>query len=278
MALIACDQAGGKIMTKILTTLIMSAMGITAILWNTQAPEELIVEDPRPLVTAIRTLEAKYGWQINYEDPPYNDPKDLVDRTHPNYRGPHRAIYPRDGRIEIHYFVSPTTGKPESSAKLLEMLVDDHARRGNPGRFQVKVFDGLDSVIPMQGSILDTPITLEEKERTYGETLHAILQELSRVANTRVSGPAMTPVTFQRFSFSAKNEPARDVLIRLFKTRDDRQYCWHLLYGPGWGYALNLHSQPKQGASPKTSPPKRQVLKEVTLPDGSKTKKLVDVP
>jgi hypothetical protein len=277
MALIACDHAGGKIMIKILA-LIISTLGVIAIVGNTQAPEELIVENSRPLVTAIRTLESKYGWQINYEDPPYNDPKDLVDRTHPNYRGSHRAIDPRSGRVEIRYFVSPATGKPESSANLLEMLVDDHATRGNPGRFQVKLIAGLDSVIPVQGSILDTPITLEDKQRTFGETLKEVLQTLSRVTNTRVSGPAMTRPTFQRFNFSATNEPAREVLIRLFKTRDDRQYWWHLLYGPGWGYALNLHSQPKKTESPEPTPSKRQVLKEVTLPTGNKVKKLVDVP
>lgn len=264
-------------MTKTLA-LIISVLGITAIVWNTQRPEELIVEDPRPLVAAIRTLEAKYGWQINYEDPPYNDPKDLVDRTHPGYRGSHRAIDPKGGRVEIRYFVSSTTGKPESPASLLEMLVDDHARRSNPGRFQVKVLGGLDSVIPVQGSILDTHITLVDKQRTFGETLQEILQELSRVTNTRVRGPAMTRPTFQRFSFSAENEPARDVLIRLFKTRDDRQYSWHLLYSPGWGYALNLHSQPKKTESPQPTPPKRQVLKEFTLPSGEKVKRLVYVP
>lgn len=264
-------------MSKILT-LIISTLAVTAIMWKTQAPEELIVENPRPLAAAIRILEAKYGWQINYEDPPYNDLKDLVDRTHPAYRGSHMAIDPRGGRIEIRYFVSPTTGKPESSVSLLEMLIDDHARRGNPGRFQVKVIAGADYVIPVQGSILDTHITLPDKQRTFGETLREILQTLSRVTNTRVSGPAISQPTFQPFSFSAENEPARDVLIRLFKTRDDRQYSWHLLHGPDWGYAFNLHSQPKKAESPQQTPPKRQVLKEFVLPDGSKVKKLVHVP
>src|SRR5215813_3676727 len=267
---------GGKIMSKILP-LIISALAVTAIAWNTQAPEELTVENPRPLAAAIRILEAKYGWQINYEDPPYNDAKDLVDRTHPSYRGSHKAIDPKGGRVEIRYFVSPITGKPESSTRLLEMLVDNHATRGNPGRFEVISIAGLNSVIPVEGSILDTHITLVDKRRTFWETLIEILQELSRVTNTRVGGPAMTGTTYQRFSFSAENEPARDVLIRLFKTRDERQYWWHLLYGPGWGYAFNLHSQIKKKESPQTTTPKRQVQKEATLPDGSIVNKLMDV-
>jgi hypothetical protein len=257
--------------------LIVTAITMAVMAWATQAPEVLTVEDSRPVAAAIRALEAKYGWQINYEDPPYNDPKDLVDRTHPAYRGSHRAIDPRGGRIEIHYFISPATGKPESSASLLEALIDDHARRGNAGQFQVKMIAGLDSVIPAQGSILDTPITLADEQRTFGETLREILQALSRVTGTRFMASSMSQPTFQRFSFSAENEPATDVLIRLLKTRDDRQYRWHLLYGSGWGYALNLHSQSKT-APPKPTPSKRQVLKEVTLPDGSKAQKLVDVP
>ena len=263
-------------MGKILT-LIISILAVTVIAWKTQAPEVLTVEDPRPVEAAINSLEAKYGWQINYEDPPYNDPKDLVDRTHPTYRGSHRAIDPKGGRVEIRYFVSVATGKPESSTKLLEMIVDDHATRGNAGRFQVKTIAGLDSVIPTQGSILDTPITLEDKQRTFGETLREILQSLTSVTGTRFLATTMSQPTFQRFSFSAEKEPATNVLLRLLSTRDDRQYRWHLLYAPRWGYFLNLRSQLKKKESPQMTPPKRQVQKEVTLPDGSKVIKLVDV-
>jgi hypothetical protein len=256
--------------------LIVTAIILAVTVWNTQAPEVLTVENPRPFVTAIRILEAKYGWQINYEDPPYTDPKDLVDRTHPAYRGSHKAIDIRDQRLEVHYAVSPITRKPESPATILQMLIDDHAQRGNPGRFQLKEFAGINSVIPVQGSILDTPITLENKERTFWETVKEIVGALSSVSGIRVRGPAITRPTFERFSFGAENEPARDVLLRLFKMQEDRQFSWHLLYSPSWGYALNVHSQPK--AEPrKPQPTKRQVLKEVSLPDGSKTRKLVDV-
>lgn len=265
-------------MSKILI-LIVFTLVVMASVWNTQAQQELIVDNPRPLAAAIQSLEAKYGWQINYEDPPYTNPKDLVDRTHPTYRGPYRAIDPKGGRLEIRYFVSPNTGKPESSTSLLELLIEDHTRRGNPGQFQLKMIEGLDSVVPVQGSILDTRITVADKQRAFGETLREILQTLSRVTNVRVSGPAISQPSFQPFNFSADNEPAREVLIRLFKNRADRQYSWHLLYAPGWGYAFNLHSQTKKRAElPQPTPTKRQELKEITLPTGSKVKMFVNVP
>lgn len=263
-------------MSKI-QVLTVTAITLAVMVWNIQAPEVLTVEDPRPLVTAIRALEAKYGWQINYEDPPYTDPKDWVDRTHPAYRGTHKAIDLRNGRLEIRYSVSPTTGKPESPGTLLQMLIDDHNRRRNPGRFQLKVIADLNSVIPVQSSILDVPITLEDKQRTFWETFEEIIQALSRVIGIRVRGPAMRQPTPHRFSFSAESEPARNALLRLFKMREDRQFSWHLLYSPAWGYALNVFSQPKV-TPPKPPTSKRQELKEVRLPDGTKTQRLVNVP
>jgi hypothetical protein len=262
-------------MSKILI-LIVTAISLVVVVWNTQVPEVLTVENPRPLMAAIRILEEKYGWQINYEDPPYTDPKDWVDRTHPAYRGTHKAIDPRGGRLEIRYSVSPTTGKPESSEILLQQLIDDHAIRGNSGQFQLKVIEGVPSVVPVQGSILDTRITLADKTRTFWETLKEIVQAVSSASGIHVRGPAITQPTFERFSFSAENEPAGDVLLRLFKMREDRQFSWHLLYAPSWGYALNIFSRSKS-EPPNPQPTKRQVLKEVSLPDGSKTLKLVNI-
>jgi hypothetical protein len=158
------------------------------------------------------------------------------------------------------------------------MLLEDHTKRGNPGQFQIKEIEGLDSVVPVHGSILDTRITILDKQRTFGEALREVLQTLSRAINVRVSGPAISQPNLQPFNFSAENEPAREVLMRLFKNRNDRQFSWHLLYAPSWGYAFNLNSQPKQRETPKPTPSQAKELREITLPDGSKRKLLVNAP
>ncbi len=237
--------------------------------------EVLSLEASRPLQEAVTILERKYGWRIAYEDPPYTDARDLVDKTHPAYRGPGRAIDPRGGRVEIRYSVSPVTGKPDSPGGILQMLIDDHVRRGNPGAFQLRMFGDTYGVIPVQGSVLDSPITLPEKQRTYQETLEEIVRAVSRVTGIRVSGPGMYQPRFGRFTFAANSEPARSVLMRLFQTQKGYRFCWHLLYGANWGYALNTHGD-RVPLEPQ--PPKRYVMKEVKLPDGSKAVIPVEVP
>jgi hypothetical protein len=34
---------------------------------------------PRPLAQAVEAISQEYGWTIDYEDPPYHSPFDLVD-------------------------------------------------------------------------------------------------------------------------------------------------------------------------------------------------------
>lgn len=239
-----------------------------------RAQEQLLVESTRPLAAAIGILEKNYDWQINYEDPPYTDPRDLVDRTHPNYKGPGRSIDPRGGRLDIRYSVSPSTGKPDP-VTVLQMLIDDHVKRANPGQFQIRVVGGLYSVIPAQGSILDTAISLPEIERNYMDTLIEILRALSAAIGVKVAGPAFYTSRPERFKIGANNEPAREVLLRLFEAMKGYQFSWHLLYGPNWGYALNVFAK-RLPEAPKR--PKKIVMKEVTLPDGVKAVIPVEVP
>lgn len=235
-----------------------------------RAQEVLTLESSRPLQEAISILERKYGWRISYEDPPYTDLKDLADKTHPTYPGPRRAIDPRGGRVEVRYSVSPLTGEPDSQGALLQMLVDDHASRGNPGRFQVKVIQDVHFVIPIQGSVLDTPISLPEKQRTFDEALEETVQAVTRVTGIRVRVTrGMHQPSFEHSNFGANAEAARNVLLRLFETQSRDKFCWHTLYAPNWGYSLNIDTRQAPVAAATPQPPKRRVMTEVNA-DGSK--------
>jgi hypothetical protein len=228
--------------------------------------EVLVVDEPRPVVAAIRILEERYGWLINYEDPKYGS-EDLVDRTSPAYRGEHRALDPRGGRLEFRYPVSENTQLPLSQVSVLEILLSENERRGYPGKFVVTTVGGHYSVMPRDGSILDTIISLPDQERSYEEAVREIVAALSGAVGVPVNGPSMFRPRQERYTISAKGEPARDVLVRLFAQVEGYELRWHILYSPNWGYVLNIDG--KKLPDPAVSP-RRYITKEMTLPDGSK--------
>jgi hypothetical protein len=242
--------------------------------------EELFsVQGSRPLAEAVTVLERQYGWRINYEDPPYTDAADLVDSTDPNYRGTWRAIDPRGGLLEIHYSISPLTGEPtESPQRFLQMLVDDHNRRGNAGRFQVSAIGDRYSVRPVQGSALDASITVPERRRTFQEALKVVLQAVSEAAGIAVRpGAGLGQPRSDRFAFGASGEPARDVLMRLLQTQKGYRFSWQMLYAPKWGgYFFSIHGD-RLPAEPQ--PRKPEAAREgVNRPDGSRAEPPVPTP
>jgi hypothetical protein len=242
--------------------------------------EELFsVQGARPLSEAVTVLERQYGWRISYEDPPYTDPADLVDHTDPSYRGPWRAIDPRGGPLEIPYSISKLTGRPtESPERLLQMLIDDHASRGYPGRFQVSVIGDLYFVRPAEGSALDTPITIPTRRRTLLAALNAVLQAVSDATGMPVKpGAGLLQSGSDPFSFGASGEPARDVLLRLFKTQKGYWFGWQMLYAPErGGYFFSIHGD-RVAAEPE--PRKPEVTRgAVNGPDGSRAVPQVPIP
>jgi hypothetical protein len=57
---------------------------------------------------------------------------------------------PKGGTLEISYFVSPVTGKPENPRELLQMLLNARAASDNPGRFELKQTGQVFHAIPEQ--------------------------------------------------------------------------------------------------------------------------------
>jgi hypothetical protein len=207
--------------------------------------ESLRVEAPRPILAAIQILEKRYGWIVNYEDPPYTGPGEVVDMTPPSYDGPGRIIVPRSCRLEIRYPVSPSSGRPESIESVLQMLIEDHARRDNIGRFRIRKFGDQICVIPIDGSILDAPIAMPSKTRTLKEAIEEMVRTLTRATGIRIRGPEPSPPNPARFEIGASGEPARSVLLRLFSMAPDARYSWTLLHDPTTGYILRIGIRPQ---------------------------------
>jgi hypothetical protein len=207
--------------------------------------EVLRVEAPRPILAAIQRLEGRYGWTISYEDPPYTGPGEVVDMTPLVYDGPGRIIVPRNCRIEISYPVSPATGKPESIDQVLQLLIEDHARRENIGRFRIRKFGGEVCVTPVEGSILDAPVTMSSKTRTLKEAIEEMARILTHATGIRIRGPEPAPPSQARFEISASAEPARSLLLRMFSMSPDARYSWSLLHDPASGFVLFIGVRPR---------------------------------
>jgi hypothetical protein len=202
--------------------------------------EVLRVEGPRPLLAAIHILEEKFGWQIIYEDPPYTNPGDSIDRTPPTYNGPGRIIEPRIGRLEVTYQVTAAAGTQESAAAVLQMLIDDHDRRQNAGRFRLGTLGDLLCVVPAQGSILDTPVTFPGKQRNFEDSIQEIVRSISRATGLRMRLGPMPPRISGQFELEAKGEAARNVLLRLLGKVPGHRFSWTVLYGPHGGHELSV--------------------------------------
>ncbi len=170
------------------------------------------VDENRPMWNALRIAEQKFGWRVHYEDS--SDGSTF-----------------QSGRIDI---TVRTGAKPE---EVLQELAGK-----SPGQFQFKPVGEGFAVFPRQGSILDTRISLPPGEHTITELAKTLTQVTGIVF--RAAGDYTTQ------SFSADNEPAREVLLRLLRPKA----AYDLLYTPGSGYVLTVHD----------------VKVTVTLPDARK--------
>jgi hypothetical protein len=203
---------------------------------------QLRVDRPRPLLAAIQILEERHGWLTNYEDPPYTNPADVVVLS-PTFTGSRRRIVePRSGRIEIEYPAVAGGGSPESHTPILQMLLKDHVRHDNAGAFIIRVVGGMNCIVPAVGSVLDVPVTLQPKERSFRGVVDDVVAAVSAATGVRFRAPVVAAPTHARFTFGASTEPASAVLIRLFKEAGGR-YSWALLFFPESGFELNIRGR-----------------------------------
>ncbi len=235
--------------------------------------EALNVDGPRPLAKAAEMLEQRYGWAINYEDPPWDYAGDVEDHTDPNWRLQHpgvrhRSLTPKPGRIYLEYEVDDASGRPASPLTVLKALVDAHAAQGNPGIFRVISEAGYFSILPAkvrnaQGHwvepfrILDTPVSFPAQPRSIGEAIKLLQQQIQQRTGRDLwpGGIGANYMILGRTQAGANNEPAWIALRRIisepaFGQSAARRMVWHLYYQQGWDWALNLHAAPAEQAAP----------------------------
>ncbi|HUB33878.1 MAG TPA: hypothetical protein VMA31_12640 [Bryobacteraceae bacterium] len=217
-----------------------------------QTPYQISVNDPRPLWKAVRALEERNGWQISYEDRLYTG-ADVVDSTAATYTGPGRSLLPRGGALQV----SLSGSEPPATA--VQMLVDAWVHASPTTQFAARSIGGMVVVAPPQGSPLDLPISLPQKQRDTNALLVDLAHAVGQAASIQVLGPQLINTQVQTSS-AVTNQMARDVLLGALTAEaasDPRHplFVWDFLCD-GTGCALNVHA----------------VRQRVPVPDGSSTK------
>jgi hypothetical protein len=208
--------------------------------------------DPRPLLQAIAAIREEYGLVINYEDPPFDSEFDLVDDTDPNWRASHprsKGVWRVAGGAFQSDYPEAATSVPSSRqlGNLLNKVVTDYNRSGNPGMFVVRMESASRySIIgvskrdskgnPQQvTSLLDTPITLPSERRTAVETLLLILTTVSATSGVKLL-PLMVPTNAMQatdVTVGGTNVPARALLLRTLGAANARRtLMWDMIFDP----------------------------------------------
>lgn len=215
------------------------------------------VNSPRPLAQALAAIRENYGWQIDYEDPPYASEPDLVDITNAQWRarnpGAPGVKGIAGGSFECEYDESDDLETAGGKERVLRKIVSDYNRSKHPGRFIVRsegngLFAIIGSVIK-RGSrdedivpVLDTRVSVPSEERTAGATVSAILEAVANKTNEKlVLGTIPTNLFSQaKVTTGAENIEAR-ALLRQALDATGRPLHWRLLYDPfTTKYVLNV--------------------------------------
>ena len=153
--------------------------------------ETITCDSPRPLLQAIDAVSEEYGWDVSYEDPPYQGKHDVIDMTNPKWRETHPdAPYtpgPSGGPFQSTYpeqaYVANSLGQEQ---QVLEKIVSDYNKSGNPGHFVVRVLadgafdvvgDGVRDDNGVEAPVApfwDTPISIALAPRTFDATIGGI--------------------------------------------------------------------------------------------------------
>jgi hypothetical protein len=214
--------------------------------------------DPRPLAQALTALSEEYAWVIDFEDPPYYSKHDLVDDTAPEWRAAHPTakgvtVIGGDGfQIQLPGNLNATSSAEEEH--ILDSVVSDYNRSGNPGRFSVrnegdgrfaivgtyiKDENGKDQAVT---AILDTPLSIPTETRDALTTVHVILNALTAGTQTKVMAGmlALNALNQAHAAVGGQNVPARVLLLQTLSAANAKLY-WHLYYdNDAKMYALNV--------------------------------------
>jgi hypothetical protein len=258
---------------------VLSVIALAAPVCGQQAIH-LSVNQPRPLEALVDRLERAAGVPINYEDPRYACPGDVLDITNevqnPSQRAANpavRILVPRGGGLTLDG-VLPGNPRPGDELPLVNAAMAQYAASGLPGRFAVRQIGNVSTVEPAEARgpdcrwakvspAMETGISFPARTRAAADTLTLILEAVSKGIGVKVGLGSVPMLAFvnRQVTLGAADEAAASVLVRLFEQLSSPgrvSYSYHLFYDPGLRYYMAdiaTVSPPRSPASPTSVPP-----------------------
>ena len=211
----------------------------------------VLANDPRPLLQAITAVKEEYGWIVDFEDPPFTSHQDLIHNADPQWAGAPRAnargvTVLAGGPFQSDYPEGPDLTSTAAKEAVLQKIITDYNRSGNPGKFRLvdegggryaivgaQVKDGGGGDRPAT-AILDTPISIPSETRSGYQTVRVVVDALSDASGVKVHlGLLADNVLYpSRVTAGGANIRARDLLLQ---TLNATQYAmdWQLLFDAG---------------------------------------------
>lgn len=186
----------------------------------------LRITGQRPLDLTLSVLEQAFHCTIGYEDPPYQCPCELLS----DYNGIARA--PNGGVISFSY------ASTDAVDKILDRLLDEYYKQGNPGHFQAtNLGSGVFSVYP--AAIKNTEGEKIPVQALSTEILctnaQSIGEAISNMTNKARLGQLDLDSDAMRF-LSAVKMPERPLRMDKFLAQTfsdvDSSKTWRILYDP----------------------------------------------
>jgi hypothetical protein len=174
---------------------------------------------------------------VTYEDPRYEFAGDLQMRTNARKS----TLVPIGSVLEASYQVSQGTGEPVNVVDTIQRIVE--AKNLNPvgGRFEVYPSGDVLHIVPTevrdskgnwikQQSVLSVPITFASEELGSYQLIEALLKEVSATSGQDIRGPnwqgLYDPFAGHKGKVEARDEPAREVLMRVLHSISPRYTYW----------------------------------------------------
>jgi hypothetical protein len=210
----------------------------------------LSVFGPRSVDLAAKKLVTEFGVAINVEDPVYLYRDDVQDVTPPRVASSgKRTLIPKAALLEMRFDL-----RPDGSLKDVRQLVQDLVDSANAQLPFLYRIDHDGDVFTLVASrtrdeqgrsveltpILDRHVTIALGTRKVFEHVNLLTQALERQTGVRIgcctSAVGGIPWGSTNVSFEARDEPARNVLLRLIRSEPGRD---RLLRNPkGGGFNL----------------------------------------
>lgn len=203
----------------------------------------LSVNTFRSLDAVATKLESQFGIVVSAEDPMFQFPGDMMDISREVAKVSPGTLVPAQWGFEVWFPTNPD-GSPQNVRALLESIVAE-ANLRSPFAYRLDEVGGAFFFVPTrtrdaQGQsvamtpLLDRPVTIPAGVRRINESASLMAADLSRQTGLQVSCCqsviAGYPWGMEERMFSANNEPARSILMRLglnhWHMRCDDRFCF----------------------------------------------------